>query len=141
MKKIFVFGMIFLLFVVGCSSGSKDGVTFIDIKQLETKIDAKEDFVLILGLDTCSACIAYKPTLEEVVKNKDIDIFYVQVKQDWSDAAKQEVVTFFMDKLGHENQYTPTTFFIKDGEIEDTVVGDYPYLELLELLNTKGYVQ
>ena len=36
---------------------------------------------------------------------------------------------------------TPTTFFIKDGEIEDDIIGEVPYLEILGLLQEKDYVQ
>lgn len=140
MKKLILASIMLLLILAGCSS--KDaGVTFIDITQLDEKISNNEDFVVILGQDTCIACLAYKPTLEEVVKNKDVEIYYVQIVSTWSIASKQAVIDYFEEDLGQTVQGTPTTYFIKDGVVEDSVLGEQQYLTILGLLETKGYVQ
>lgn len=140
MKRIFILMIVLLFVLMGCSSN--DGsINYVDVNQLNEKIENEDDFVLILGLDTCSACIAYKPTLEEVVNNKDFDLYYLQIKDSWSDSAKQEVIAYFMNELDYTIMGTPSTFFIKDGEIEDDIMGDVPYLEILGLLQEKGYVQ
>lgn len=140
MKKLILASIMLLLILAGCSS--KDaGVTFIDITQLDEKISNNEDFVVILGQDTCTACLEYKPTLEEVVKNKDVEIFYVQIVSTWSIASKQAVIDYFEEDLGQTVQGTPTTYFIKDGVVEDSVLGEQQYLTILGLLETKGYVQ
>lgn len=140
MKKIFMLMIVLLFVLMGCSSKSGE-ISYIDINQLNEKIENSDDFVLVLGLDTCTACIAYKPTLEELVNNKDLDIYYLQLKASWSDSAKQEVIDYFSDELNYSIMGTPTTFFIKDGEIEDDIIGDVPYLEILGLLQEKDYVQ
>lgn len=140
MKKLILASIMLLLILAGCSS--KDaGVTFIDITQLDEKISNNEDFVVILGQDTCKACLAYKPTLEEVVKNKDVEIYYVQIVSTWSIASKQAVIDYFEEDLGQTVQGTPTTYFIKNGVVEDSVLGEQQYLTILGLLETKGYVQ
>ena len=140
MKKIFMLMIVLLFVLMGCSSKSGE-INYVDVNQLNDKIENGDDFVLVLGLDTCSACIAYKPTLEELVNNKDLDIYYLQLKASWSDSAKQEVIDYFSDKLNYSIMGTPTTFFIKDGEIEDDIIGEVPYLEILGLLQEKDYVQ
>lgn len=140
MKKIFMLMIVLLFVLMGCSSKSGE-INYVDVNQLNDKIENGDDFVLVLGLDTCSACIAYKPTLEELVNNKDLDIYYLQLKASWSDSAKQEVIDYFSDKLDYPIMRTPTTFFIKDGEIEDDIIGEVPYLEILGLLQEKDYVQ
>lgn len=140
MKKIFMLMIVLLFVLMGCSSKSGE-INYVDVNQLNDKIENGDDFVLVLGLDTCSACIAYKPTLEELVNNKDLDIYYLQLKASWSDSAKQEVIDYFSDKLDYPIMGTPTTFFIKDGEIEDDIIGEVPYLEILGLLQEKDYVQ
>lgn len=140
MKKIFMLMIVLLFVLMGCSSKNGE-ISYIDINQLNEKIENSDDFVLVLGLDTCTACIAYKPTLEELVNNKNLDIYYLQLKASWSDSAKQEVIDYFSDKLNYSIMGTPTTFFIKDGEIEDDIIGDVPYLEILGLLQEKDYVQ
>ena len=140
MKKIFMLMIVLLFVLMGCSSKSGE-ISYIDINQLNEKIENSDDFVLVLGLDTCTACIAYKPTLEELVNNKNLDIYYLQLKASWSDSVKQEVIDYFSDELNYSIMRTPTTFFIKDGEIEDDIIGDVPYLEILGLLQEKDYVQ
>jgi len=140
MKKIFMLMIVLLFVLMGCSSKNGE-ISYIDINQLNEKIENSDDFVLVLGLDTCTACIAYKPTLEELVNNKNLDIYYLQLKASWSDSAKQEVIDYFSDELNYSIMGTPTTFFIKDGEIEDDIIGDVPYLEILGLLQEKDYVQ
>lgn len=140
MKKIFMLMIVLLFVLMGCSSKNGE-ISYIDINQLNEKIENSDDFVLVLGLDTCTACIAYKPTLEELVNNKNLDIYYLQLKASWSDSAKQEVIDYFSDELNYSIMSTPTTFFIKDGEIEDDIIGDVPYLEILGLLQEKDYVQ
>lgn len=131
MKKIIMFLMIILL--TGCGNPK---YTEISYEQLKEKLDNKDTFVLLLGSDTCSACANYKITMEKVMKDKKIEIFYVNLnllsEQDYAKIYSKFVVNS-----------TPTTIFIKDGEEISTyerLTKSEDYKTVVEKLEKLGYI-
>lgn len=130
MKKIFI--IICALFLVGCSNPK---YTELSCDDLFTKLENKDTFVLVFGSDTCSACKSYEPTMQKVMKDKKIEIFYVNIHnlsdEDYSRIYSKFVVTS-----------TPTTVFIKDGEKLGihTIVGAAKYEEVVASLEKLGYI-
>lgn len=132
MKKI-VLVLITLFCLVGCG---KRTYTELNYTELMNKLDNDDTFVLVMGSDTCSACAQYKITMEEVMKETKVEIFYLNLhalsEEDYSKIYSKFVVTS-----------TPTTLFFKDGKettTYDRVVGAANYNSIIGELKKHGYV-
>ena len=68
-------------------------------------LDNKEDFILFIGSDTCSACQIYEGTLNNVIEEYNVDVKYVDLSK-LSDK-DESVLTSEFPITG-----TPTTVFI-----------------------------
>lgn len=135
MKKILIlFVAILTLALTGCSN-SKDLIE-ISYDDLATKIENKDSFVLYVGRTTCSHCKDFKPILEKVVNEYDLDVYYIDL--DNVSNAKYNAVLKKIDGEG-----TPTTVYIEKGKtlssprIEgardyDTIVEFFKDLNILE---------
>lgn len=135
MKKIAIaILMIFTLFITGCSKYKT--YTEINYSELQSKLDNKDTFVLVVGSSTCSACANYKTTMEKVIKDKQVEIFYIDMKllseEDYAKLYSKFVVVS-----------TPTTIFIKDGietSTYDRIVGSANYSDVVNNLKKQGYI-
>ena len=131
MKKILI--ILCALFLVGCSNPK---YTEISVTQFQEKLDAKESFILVIGSDTCSACKSYEPTMQKVMKDTNLDIFYINLHvlsdEDYSKIYSSYVVTS-----------TPTTLFFKDGvetSTYDRIVGAVDNNEVIKKIEKLGYI-
>ena len=131
MKKILI--CLIAILLVGCGNPK---YTEIGYEQLKTKLDNKDTFVLLLGSDTCSACASYETTMNKVMKDTKIEIFYVNLhllsEEDYSKIYSKFVVNS-----------TPTTIFIKDGKettTYDRIVGAADYKTVVDKLKSLGYI-
>lgn len=131
MKKIFI--ILCALFLVGCSNPK---YTELSCDDLFTKLENKDTFVLVFGSDTCSACKSYEPTMQKVMKDTNLEIFYINLHvlsdEDYSKIYSSYVVTS-----------TPTTLFFKDGvetSTYDRIVGAVDYDEVIKKLEKLGYI-
>lgn len=131
MKKILI--ILCALFLAGCSNPK---YTEISVTQFQEKLDAKESFILVIGSDTCSACKSYEPTMQKVMKDTNLEIFYINLHvlsdEDYSKIYSSYVVTS-----------TPTTLFFKDGvetSTYDRIVGAVDYDEVIKKLEKLGYI-
>ena len=131
MKKILI--IICALFLVGCSNPK---YTELSCDDLFTKLENKDTFVLVFGSDTCSACKSYEPTMQKVMKDTNLEIFYINLHvlsdEDYSKIYSSYVVTS-----------TPTTLFFKDGvetSTYDRIVGAVDYDEVIKKLEKLGYI-
>ena len=131
MKKILI--ILCALFLVGCSNPK---YTEISVTQFQEKLDAKESFILVIGSDTCSACKSYEPTMQKVMKDINLEIFYINFHvlsdEDYSKIYSSYVVIS-----------TPTTLFFKDGvetSTYDRIVGAVDYDEVIKKLEKLGYI-
>ena len=87
-------------------TGALEELTY---KEVQEKIDNKEDFVIVLSQTTCSHCAEYKPTIKQIAKKHKITIYYL----DYDKYKKQEKK--IIEKFNFDGG-TPTTFFYKDGK-------------------------
>ena len=133
MKVLVCFVFIFLL--VGC--GDKlSTYEEINYEEYSSMIDAEEDFVLYLGSSNCSHCIEFKPTLEKVIKNYQIDIKYVDISLL---SSKEYAVLKNKTKL----QGTPTVVFVEDGVVQTSpkIVGALSYDKTVKIFKESGYIK
>ncbi|MBE6149352.1 MAG: thioredoxin family protein [Firmicutes bacterium] len=134
MKKIFIFITLISIFVLtGCKKGGYIRLSFDD---LQLKLNDKDTFVLVIGSDTCSACAKYKTTMESVIKENKLDIYYLDLdsltEEEYSKIYSKYVITS-----------TPTTIFIKDGletSTYDRIAGAAGYSDIIENLKKHGYI-
>lgn len=132
MKKILLF-LIGLFLITGCGQRN---YTQLSYAELETKLNNKEDFVLVIGSSTCVACEDYEETMKDIMTKNDIEIFFLDLN-----ALTDEENTKAYSKF-HVNS-TPTTIFIKEGEETSTynrIVGAGEYNDVLDKLQQLGYL-
>lgn len=151
MKKIFKYLMCFICAITvvsGCSCkkeedtkaslqvGDMNATTYKDITldEYETKISDKDSFVLFIYSNTCSACKAFKPVLNGVIKERHLIIYGLEYGLITSDSSISKI------------KYTPTIIIYDKGErIFQTLTDeDYDYLEskstFLSLLDKYTYM-
>lgn len=131
---IIVFAVIILL--AGCSKGNNH-IKEISLDNFKEKMANKATFALYIGNEDCSHCLAYKPTLEGVLKDYDITIYHL----DNSKLSKEEYTEFksYINISG-----TPTVVFITEGEEETTlnrIVGELSREDTIERFKTNGYIK
>ena len=120
--------------LTGCGKTTYDEVSYSDLNNM---IDNKEDFILFIGSSTCSACTAYKVTLNDIIKEYNVDVKYI----DLSKLSKEE-----QSELTSEFPIsgTPTTVFITDGKEEDThnrIDGNARNSKIVEKFKENGYIK
>lgn len=124
-----------ILFFTGC--GNKI-TTYEEINYSEYSdlIEKKENFILYLGSSNCSHCQNFKPTLEKIIKEYQLDVKYVDIS---TLTEKEYAVLKNKTKL----QGTPTVVFVEDGIVQTSpkIQGDVSYTVALEKFKESGYVK
>lgn len=133
MKKLLLL-LVPLLFLFGCNKSSYKEITY---KKFNEMIENKESFVLFIGAESCSHCQTYKTTINEVIKEYDVTIHYVDIDTfSEKELSKLKNVASFTG--------TPTTVFIKDGEEKssyDRIKGDRDFDYVVDKLKQSGYIK
>lgn len=133
MKKIMALAFVLALVLAGCSSSKKKAE--ITGKDLLEKVEAKETFVGYIGTTTCSACIAFKPIVKELMKNYDVTIYSVMLDEVTDEEVKNQIIALANLKV------TPTIFVIEDGEVTKTYEGVLEYRDLKKMLVDNGFLE
>lgn len=142
MKKTLTLLMIGLFLLTACSKKESSDLTYLDKNEYKETLEAKDAYVVVVGRIDCSTCVQFKPVLEEMVANKDLQLFYIQIDNSkWNDADKDELRAFVKESYDYELAFTPTLFVVKDGEMLEVEVGYMEYGALLELLEDHGFVK
>lgn len=96
------------------------------LNTLESMINNKDTFLLLIYLNGCTSCAAFKPIVEELASTKQIDIYSISL---------EEVKDYYPDI-----KYTPAFLVYKDGELLDYLDAnndeDTQYYENLYNLST-----
>ena len=120
------------LFYILTPKGKLEELSFDSLKE---KITNKEDFILCITSTTCSHCYDFKPKLEEVAKENNIIIYYINYdKYD---------VNEFKDLISFDGS-TPNNIFIKNGEEETTsnrINGDVSKSKIIDKLKSNGFIK
>ena len=100
------------------------------------KVENKEDFILVIESDQCSACTIYMPTMEKVVKNYNVKVNYINIRV-LTDEQSAKLATYVYTNS------TPLTVYFKEGVASDThnrIVGAANYDAIVESFTKNGYI-
>lgn len=142
MKKYILIIMLFCtIFLSGCFGRIKT-YSEISYQQLEKMIDSKKSFVLLIGSSECSHCASYKPTLERVIKDYQVKVYYIDILNltDSERAKLKNIVSY---------SGTPTVAFIKKGREGDgktsgqytRIVGNRTYDYTVKKFKSNGFIK
>ena len=101
------------------------------------KINDKETFVLLISRTTCTHCMDFKPKLEKVAKQYNLEIFYIDVDL-ISDEEDAEIKKYF------NYDGTPSTIFVVDGyerTAANRISGDVAEEKIIAKLKSNGYIE
>lgn len=133
---LFVAIIIFLIINnIGKSNTTLEEITW---KQIQRKIEKKEDFVIVLSQTTCSHCAKYKPTVKEIAKQNNLTIYYLDYDK-YDEDTINEILEFF-----NFNGGTPTTLFFKEGKeisIMSRLIGTVSKNKLIKALEKYEYIE
>lgn len=109
-----------------------------EYSDLVRMINNKESGIFYIGRPTCPYCVEVVPILNEVAKQYEVNVYYINSRSDYSasDAGledKEVVIAFLHDYLmenddGDKALFVPNVLVMKKGEIignHISTVGDY----------------
>ena len=150
MKKILLSCAAFMMFLVsGCGNqvnyerNTETGrVEIVQFADMQEKMDNQDTFVMAFSQTNCSHCIAFR---EEVLPDYIVDhgfTFYEVLLdiQDTMDPLYQFVKDhpnpskFLTSTMDPESIYTPTFYFVENGEVKDIWIGEISYEEFDDLI-------
>lgn len=134
MKKLLVLIALLVITLAGCTPS--EDITMIKATEAVKRLDAAESMVLVIGVSTCSACKEYKPIIREIVKNYDVEIFYVELDSDVNADVKALV-----DKYLIEAKWTPTTYIFENGILVESKTGAIRYTALKDWLQLNEIIE
>lgn len=106
-----------------------DESIYIEVSGTEAylKMDNEDTFVLYIGRHTCPFCQQYVPVLMEAAQNKGLtELYHVStIDPENSNFVDMENINI-----------TPTTYFVVEGVVVETVLGYIPLDDIEDLLET-----
>ncbi len=137
MKKKILLLIVAIIAIALTGCGGEKGYHEVKIDELGKMIKDKESFVLVIGSETCSACEAYKPTMEKVITTYNVRVNYINIYP-LKDEEKAELLSYV-----YYNS-TPTTVFFEEGVASGThnrITGAESYDKVVEMLKKNGYIK
>ncbi|MFV0250158.1 MAG: thioredoxin family protein [Bacilli bacterium] len=134
MKKIiFILAIFSLTFFTGCGTKS---YTEISYDELQVLIEDSESFILYVGSASCTSCAKFKPTIEQVITDYDLDVKYIDISK--LDEKEYAVLHNYT-----KADYTPTVEFVVDGVVQTSpkVVGNQTYSAVVKAFTKSGYIE
>lgn len=137
MKKILGLLLICVAFALtGC--GNNEKLITISFTEFEKKINNEESFMLVIGSATCSHCQNFRGTLNDVLKEYNVNIYYIDISA--FEEGQEEKFLRIVNFSG-----TPTTVFIEKG-IEESpgfnrLSGSVPRSKVIDALKANGYIK
>lgn len=140
-KYVLIFMLVCTIFLSGCF-GKLTSYSEISFNQLEKMIDSKKSFVLLIGSSDCSHCELYKSTIEKVIKDYQVKVYYIDITKldDSEDSKLKNIVSY---------SGTPTVAFIKKGREGDgktssqykRIVGNKTYSYTVKKFKSNGFIK
>lgn len=145
MKKkniIFILSIVLLIlimaFLVFAKVFNKSNLIELNVDEVIEKLENKETFILCVSQTICSHCNSYKPKLEKISKEYDLEIFYIDI-----DKYSKEQKELFRDNVSF-NGNTPVTIFFKEGDEVTTsnrISGNVSSEKIIDKLKKNGFIE
>lgn len=144
-KKLLAVMMLCMLIVSGCSSNTHTSADMsayegfkekdnqyiqVTMQEAADKIKNKESGIFYFGYPGCPWCIEAVPVMNEVAKELDKTIYYVNTSE--AEDSERDALKAAAAKLwqlgtdGEEHFYVPQTIVVVDGEIVSANMGTVP---------------
>lgn len=142
MKKVLL-GVLLILTVclTGCNYADYTEISF---DEMNSKFEKNDTFVLVVGSSTCSACIQYKKTMQEIIKDYKVEVFFIDInnldENQYNDM--QAKYRQYDETSGRYVIPTPTTVFIINGSESsyERLVGTARYTVVVDKLKRLGFI-
>ena len=132
LKSLILVSLVFIL--TGCGKSNLKEIT---IKEYRDLIKNEETFAVEIMRTTCSHCTEFKPKLEQIAKDYDIEINYINLSNENKDEADS-----FYDELSISG--TPTVIFYNKGKeetISSRIVGNRPIDYVISKFKINGFIK
>lgn len=127
-----------IIFLVYNNNMNKSKLVKINLDKVEEKINNKDTFILCVSSSTCINCERYLPKLEEISRDYNLEIFYIEV-----DKLSSKELTEFKNVISFDDA-TPVTLFIKNG-VENTasnrIFGNVSNDKIIEKFKKNGFIK
>lgn len=127
-----------IIFLVYNNNINKSKLVKINLDKVEEKINNKDTFILCVSSSTCINCERYLPKLEEISRDYNLEIFYIEV-----DKLSSKELTEFKNVISFDDA-TPVTLFIKNG-VENTasnrIFGNVSSDKIIEKFKKNGFIK
>ena len=117
-------------------TNDETSLTNISVSELETKINNKDTFILVISQTGCSHCEQYLPELDRTLVEYDMEAYVINVTE-LSDKENKKL-SKYVNFSG-----TPTTVFLQEGEEKTTlnrIVGYASKNKIVKRLKSLGYI-
>lgn len=115
-------------------------LNFIEVEKYLELVKSKEKSIIVLSQTTCSYCVAAKPILNKIAKEKDITINIIEINK----ISDNDEYTAFIETLegfGMEEFGTPHTMIVQGNKELDNIVGLATEAEYIELFKEQGFIK
>ena len=133
-----IFVLIIVVLLVNYANTPKPGsFVQLDYKALTKKVENKDSFILVTSKSTCSHCASYKPKIEAITKEYEIDIYYIDYDNEDESTQKE-----FLDKFNLDGS-TPITLFFKKGSeasVLNRIEGDLSSEKVISTFKKMGFI-
>lgn len=129
-KELSVFGLVLVVFLglFAYRTITFKGYKEISQTQLEEKVTAKEDFIVVVGDSSTSDMYSFTSIMEEfTTKNRDTDLFYV-------DSYGIEDFNTWLDETLNIAVTYPSTIIVEDGAVKASKDGALQYYYLKDFI-------
>lgn len=131
---------------IEASSGSNNetneyqNLTFIDYDKYKEIYDSKEKAIIVLGQTGCGACTAFKPVINEIAKEYDLTIYFVNLT-DWTKRETYDLMGSLSYFKERESFGTPLTLILENGDNISEQEGHNSKAATIEFLKKEGFIK
>lgn len=138
-KFLIIIGSIFIILValilIFSDKDDKEYLSEITFKQLEEKIDNKENIILYIKQTSCTHCMNFTPVFEKVLNTYKVKAYYINLTNISSEDNTK--LSELVDITA-----TPMVYFFEDGELLPTTInGEKTKDVVIGKLKATGYIK
>jgi len=121
-------------------------LTFIDYDDYNDLLLDSGKHVITIGQTGCSHCTATKPVLNQIAKDYNIEINYLNI----TEMSQSDVndLTNSLETIGYDDEEflengsfgTPLTLIIENGKVKSYVIGERPTVEFVRAFKKSGVI-